>query len=101
MIREPVLAVICSLYPNIHPKKTQASEIMSKPVISVGSEASIYDASLIMTKYNIRRLPIVRDNILLGIVTATDLSRHIYERNKEDPTLKAMSRFISRKTNIK
>ena len=52
---------------------------MSKPVISIGLEASVYDASSIMTKYNIRRLSITRDNILLGIVTATDLSRYIYE----------------------
>lgn len=75
------------------PRNTQASEVMSKPVISVGPEASLYDASSIMTKYNIRRLPITRDNILLGIVTATDLSRYIYEKNKADPTLKAMSRY--------
>jgi CBS domain-containing protein len=75
------------------PRKTLASEIMSKPLISVGEEASIYDAALIMTKYTIRRLPIVRDNLLLGIITATDLARRIYEKNKEDPVLKAMSRF--------
>jgi CBS domain-containing protein len=37
------------------PTKTLASEIMSKPLISVGEEASIYDAALIMTKYTIRR----------------------------------------------
>jgi CBS domain-containing protein len=69
------------------------SDIMSKPLISVGDEASIYDAALIMTKYSIRRLPIARDNILLGIVTTTDLARRIYEKNRQDPVLKAMSRF--------
>jgi CBS domain-containing protein len=46
-----------------------------------------------MTKYMIRRLPIIRDNILLGIVTSSDLARRMYEQNKADPTLKAMSRF--------
>jgi CBS domain-containing protein len=75
------------------PRYTKASRVMSKPLISVGPEASLYDASSIMTKYNIRRLPITRDNILLGIVTATDLSRYIYEKNKADPMLKAMSRY--------
>ena len=72
---------------------SSSSEVMSKPVISIGLEASVYDASSIMTKYNIRRLSITRDNILLGIVTATDLSRYIYEKNKADPMLKAMSRY--------
>jgi CBS domain-containing protein len=66
---------------------------MSKPLITVGPEATIYDAALIMTKYSIRRLPIVRDNTLMGIITSSDLARQMYERNKADPSLKAMSRF--------
>ena len=79
-------------YESIDPKQIIVSDIMSKPLITVGNEASIYDAALIMTKYSIRRLPIPRDNVLLGIVTATDLARRVYEKNK-DPVLKAMSRF--------
>jgi nucleotide-binding universal stress UspA family protein len=46
-----------------------------------------------MTKYNIRRLPIVQDNTLLGIITSSDLARRMYEKNRSDPTLHAMSRF--------
>ena len=75
------------------PKTSMALDIMSKPLISVGPEATVYDASLIMTKYMIRRLPIIRDNTLLGIITSSDLARRMYEQNKADPTLKAMSRF--------
>ena len=75
------------------PKTTVAYDIMSKPLITVGPEATVYDAALIMTKYMIRRLPIVRDNTLLGIITSSDLARRMYEQNKADPTLKAMSRF--------
>jgi CBS domain-containing protein len=76
------------------PRSTTAYDIMSKPLITVGPEATIYDAALIMTKYSIRRLPIVRDNTLLGIITSTDLARRLYEKNKADPSLKAMSRFV-------
>jgi len=68
------------------------SAIMTKPLITIRDEASIYDAALIMTKYSIRRLPVTRDNVLLGIVTTTDLTRHIYEKNKEDPVLKAIGK---------
>jgi signal-transduction protein with cAMP-binding, CBS, and nucleotidyltransferase domain len=75
------------------PKTTAAHHIMSSPLITVGPEATVYDAALIMTKYSIRRLPIVRDNTLLGIITSSDLARRMYERNKADPSLKAMSRF--------
>ena len=75
------------------PHSTIAYDIMSKPLISVGPEATVYDAALIMTKYNIRRLPIVQDNTLLGIITSSDLARRMYEKNRSDPTLHAMSRF--------
>lgn len=75
------------------PKQVTVAEIMSKPLISVDPEVYIYDAALIMNKYRIRRLPAVRDNVLYGIITATDLAKHLYEKNKRDPTLQAMSRF--------
>lgn len=75
------------------PGKVTALDVMSHPVISVDPEVSIYDAALVMTKYKIRRLPAVRDNVLHGIVTATDLAKYLYEKNKQDPTLQAMSRF--------
>lgn len=71
---------------------TLASEIMSSPLISANDDAYIYDAAMIMTKYGIRRLPIVKDNVLLGIVTVTDLARRMYEENKEDPCLYAIAR---------
>jgi signal-transduction protein with cAMP-binding, CBS, and nucleotidyltransferase domain len=71
---------------------TLASEIMSSPLISANDDAYIYDAAVIMTKYGIRRLPIVKDNVLLCIVTVTDLARRMYEENKEDPCLYAIAR---------
>src|SRR5215472_15690769 len=79
-------------YKSINPKQIMVSAIMTKPLITIRDEASIYDAALIMTKYSIRRLPVTRDNVLLGIVTTTDLTRHIYEKNKEDPVLKAIGK---------
>jgi signal-transduction protein with cAMP-binding, CBS, and nucleotidyltransferase domain len=75
------------------PNSTTAYDIMSKPLITVGPEATIYDAALIMTKYSVRRLLIVRDNTLLGIITSSDLARRMYEENRSDPMLMAMSRF--------
>ena len=60
---------------------------MSSPLISLNDDAYIYDAALVMSKYSIRRLPIIRDNVLLGIVTATDLARRLDEENSNDPRL--------------
>ncbi|HEY7734276.1 MAG TPA: CBS domain-containing protein [Nitrososphaera sp.] len=75
------------------PNKVTASEVMSKPVISVDPEMSLHNAALTMTKYKIRRLPVVRDTVLYGIVTAGDMAKRLYEKDKSDPTLAAMSRF--------
>jgi predicted transcriptional regulator len=76
-------------------KLTTASEIMSSPLISLNDDAYIYDAALVMSKYSIRRLPIIKDNVLLGIVTATDLARRLYEENSNDPRLHVISRASS------
>ncbi|HJR84568.1 MAG TPA: CBS domain-containing protein [Nitrososphaeraceae archaeon] len=76
-------------------KLTTASEIMSSPLISLNDDAYIYDAALVMSKYSIRRLPIMKDNVLLGIVTATDLARRLYEENSNDPRLHVISRASS------
>ena len=55
-------------------------------------DAYLYDAAVIMTKYERRLLPIVKDNVLLGIVTVTDLAHRTYKENKEDPCLYAIAR---------
>ena len=74
------------------PKNTLVSEIMSSPLISLSDDAFIYDAAVVMSKYRIRRLPIVKDNMLLGIVTSTDLATWLREENIKDSCLYAMAR---------
>lgn len=74
------------------PKNTLVSEIMSSPLISLSDDAFIYDAAVVMSKYRIRRLPIIKDNVLLGIVTSTDLAKRLREENIKDPCLYAMAR---------
>ena len=76
------------------PKNVRASDVMSQPLVTVGPEVHVSEASLIMAKYNIRRLPIVVDNRLTGIVTLKDLWKKMYEKSRrEDPELMYMSQF--------
>jgi CBS-domain-containing membrane protein len=65
---------------------------MSSPLISLNDDALIYDAAMVMSKHSIRRLPIIKDNELLGIVTATDLARGLYHENRKDGRLHAITR---------
>jgi signal-transduction protein with cAMP-binding, CBS, and nucleotidyltransferase domain len=75
------------------PKTTKVNDIKTTSLISIDPETNLYDAALIMTKYRIRRLPVVKDNTLYGIITSDDLVRYLYEKNKKDPMIAAMGRF--------
>ena len=63
------------------PSKTFAS----KPVVTVSPETEIWEAFTIMLRKKIRRLPVVQDGRLLGIVTERDLFKWVvgvfYEPN--------------------
>ncbi|MBN1803895.1 MAG: CBS domain-containing protein [Sedimentisphaerales bacterium] len=55
--------------------KITVSQIMSHKVESISPDISVLDASAIMDARHIRRLPIIRNDRLVGIVTQTDLAR--------------------------
>jgi acetoin utilization protein AcuB len=48
---------------------------MTTPVVTVGPKAPIHEALALMKERGIRRLPVVRGQTLIGIVTWTDLMR--------------------------
>jgi CBS domain-containing protein len=50
-------------------------EVMSSPIVVAEPFISLQEALKIMGKCNIRRLPIVENNILVGIITQRDISR--------------------------
>lgn len=81
---------------NKNPEKTKVREIMSPNIKTVHALASLDKASQIMKENNIKKLPVILNNEIVGIVTETDLSRSIqtisevfdklvisYENNKE------------------
>jgi len=55
------------------PRKTIIEEIMSKPVISVNSKTKLIDAARIMAKRGIRRLVVIDEGKLKGIITSRDI----------------------------
>ena len=50
-------------------------EVMTRPVITISPVFGIETAAAILTNRNIRRLPVVRDGQLVGIVSRGDLVR--------------------------
>lgn len=55
------------------PGTVKVSEIMSKSIKAIGPDATLTEASKIMAKYNIRRLPVIEGKDLIGIITNKDI----------------------------
>lgn len=75
------------------PSGTKVGDVMSEPLISVGPEATVSSIANVMYKNGIRRLPVIEEGRLLGIVTATDLARAMQRESGKDEVLLAMGRF--------
>ena len=53
--------------------KVAVEEVMSSPPITISPDANIEEAVKIMGKYKIRRLPVVENGKLIGMVTERDI----------------------------
>lgn len=58
-----------------NPSQVSVKEVMSAPVISIEPNTSLLEAAKLMTKYNLRRLPVLKGEALMGIVTSNDIVR--------------------------
>jgi CBS domain-containing protein len=56
-----------------YPSDTPINRLMSYPLISIDQDAEILVAQNLMKKNKIKRLPVISDNALLGMVTMSDL----------------------------
>jgi CBS domain-containing protein len=56
------------------PFTTTVDQIMSKNIKTIHASATVEKAAEMMKKYKIKKLPIILNNEIVGIVTATDLA---------------------------
>jgi CBS domain-containing protein len=71
------------------------SEIMTKNLVTVDPDASIKDAARLMSSHKIRRLPVLKQNKLVGILVATDLVRNVGKKTTAEEILDAIGRYPS------
>ena len=71
---------------------TRVSDVMSTPLRVIDSEAPIKEAARRMVNKKIRRLPVIKDNKLVGIITTTDFARHLSKKTLTDDILEAIGR---------
>jgi len=63
----------------LNPSKVTVGEIMSSPIITIDPDEDLLNASELMQKNNIRRLPVVKDGIIYGVVTAREIAQRCSE----------------------
>ncbi len=59
--------------------KLTVSEVMAKPVITVGVDEPLEEAALLMEEYKIGGLPVLEGGRLVGIITITDVLKSFIE----------------------
>ncbi|MEM0451582.1 MAG: CBS domain-containing protein [Nitrososphaerota archaeon] len=64
----------------LDPDKVKVSEIMSKPLIAMDPDASVEDALRAMFENKVRRLAVIKDKTLVGIVTISDLAKALLKK---------------------
>lgn len=74
------------------PSKTKISEVMSTPLRVIDPDAPLKEAARRMVRKRIRRLPVIKDNKLVGIITTTDFARHLSKKTFTDDILEAIGR---------
>ena len=72
---------------------TRVAQIMSSPVRTVASDATVQYCMELMTEHRIRHLPVVDSGQLVGMISIGDCVRAVIEDQAE--TIRHLERFIS------
>jgi len=59
--------------PCLAPETLTARQVMSSPVLTINETASIDEAAKLMAKKRVKKLPVMNNQKLIGIVTLTDI----------------------------
>jgi CBS domain-containing protein len=72
---------------------TKVSDIMSKPLITIDADAPLKEAARKMVENRIRRLPVLKDHKLVGIIVVSDFARHLSKKTLTEGVLEAIWRY--------
>src|SRR6185437_12869437 len=65
----------------VHAHARKVSEVMSDQIISIGPDTTLEQAVATMEKHKIKRVPVVKDGKLLGIVSRADFLRALVAKS--------------------
>ena len=58
-----------------NPERTKIADIVSRPLVIAEPDMDLEEAARLMFKMKVKKLPVVSDGRLVGLVTLTDLAR--------------------------
>lgn len=58
-----------------NPKEIEISEIMTKTLVLGRPDMEVFEATRLMMKNKVKKLPIIKERRLVGIITVTDIAR--------------------------
>ena len=67
-----------------NPAQTRLKKVMSSPVVTVSSDCSVLSANKLLERVGIRRLIVMDDETLRGVITQTDILKAIKTRLQEE-----------------
>jgi CBS domain-containing protein len=63
--------------PCLAPETLTARQVMTSPVQTINENASIEEAARVMAKKRVKRLPVMNDGKLVGIITFSDIVANV------------------------
>ena len=74
------------------PLDSKISDVMTKPLITISPDASLKEATTKRVNSGIRRLPVVKQHKLVGIIVVSDFARHLSKKTLTEGILEAIWR---------
>ena len=59
----------------LNAEKITAKDIMTAELVTINPQKSLYEAMVLLNKKKIKHLPVVENNVVVGIITAMDILR--------------------------
>jgi CBS domain-containing protein len=64
---------------SLRPPLRRARDVMTAPVVTIGEETDLREVARLLTAHRIKRMPVLRDGRVIGIVSRADLVRAFAE----------------------
>lgn len=72
-------------------QRVPVTEIMSKELVTLNPTQSLYDAEKLFNRHNIRHIPVVESDRIVGVISRSDLLRISYSNlGPDDETIETM-----------